>query len=155
MPDFTAAPVKQNIKAATCDDCGAWYAVQDGQVDLTAAMAPVWWAHGRTASELRVDIQLASALVNDQIRVEVWQQAQSIAGGGLLVWSGTLTVANSANGSWFTLGAGGSPQGEAWGMRAQLVAGVGNAVRRIRGRLVGVCDSAALGSIVRGEGVAP
>lgn len=158
MPEFSAAPVKQQIGADDCLDLrNAWQVEMEGNKPLTeGVMVPLWWLYGRHANELRVDIQVDGATDGDQIRVEVWQQAQEVAGGGVLVFGGTVTLAGGAT-RWFVLGAGRGPLGRAWGLRANLlVAGAGTNVRRLRGRLVGqVVEGGTLGSVVRGEGVVP
>lgn len=158
MPDFSTAPVKQQIREEHClPIVDAWQVEMDGNKPLTEAiMVPLWWLYGRDANELRVDIQVDGATDGDQIRVEVWQQPQNVAGGGVMVFGGTVTLANSPT-KWFTLGAGRGPLGDAWGLRANLVlAGPGAASRRLRGRLVGmVTQGGTLGGVIRGEGVVP
>lgn len=162
MPDFSHAPVKTSLERTCVDACGAWEIVQDGQPALDGNMTQVWWVYGQPASEIRVDLALSGAQIGDQIAVEVWAQPQDVAGGGVRIWTGTLTVPASAppldprtqNSTYFMLGAARGPHADAWGVRAQLVA-PGATGRRVRFRLVGRCSDAPLGSIIRGENVAP
>lgn len=159
MPDFDAAPVKQQIAEDDClrDVAEAWQVEMEGNKPLTeGVMVPLWWLYGRHANEVRVDIQLDGATAGDQVRVEVWTQPTATGGGGVLVWSGTVTLGDGPT-RWFMLGAGRGPLGHAWGLRANLVAaGPGTNTRRLRGRLVGmVATGGTLGGVVRGEGVVP
>ena len=158
MPDFSAAPVKQQIGADDClDGVDAWHVEMEGNKPLTeGVMVPLWWCYGRHATEVRVDIQVDQATSGDQIRVELWAQPTAEGGGGVLVWSGTVTLASTAT-RWFMLGAGRGPLGHAWGLQANLVvAGPGTNTRRLRGRLVCmVAAGGTLGGVVRGEGVDP
>ncbi len=160
MPDFSHAPVKQNLDRACDDGCGAWSAVQDGQPELTATMNQMWWVYGKEASELRLDVSLSGAQVGDQIAFELWAQPQNVAGGGVKIFDGTLTVPNSAppvdprvqNATFFMLGAARGPFADGWGVRAQLVAPAGTG-RRVRFKLVGRCTDSQLGTSVKGENV--
>lgn len=161
MPDFYTANVKQNLRDATSrcfgrDDCG-WTAVMDGQALLTGALAPVWFCGGVAANEMRLDVSLVGARIGDQVRFELWAQQQDKPGGGILVWSGTLTITAgvgvSADATWFALGAARGPQADAWGVLARYVTGDPDRIRA-RLRLSGSCLGGTLGTVVRGENVA-
>lgn len=158
MPDFYRSPVRQDLeKTAACHPCDVWDVVQQGQPTLTNTLEAVWWAFGRWASELRLDIELDGATTGDQVRVEVWSQPQNKPGGGVKLFSGTLTVPNQVDANqWFTIGAVRGPFSDGWGWRAQLVSPViaGDTGRRIRGKMVGVCaPGGTLGTVLLGENV--
>lgn len=160
MPDFSRAPVKDNVATYGCDEeCGAWSMVQNGQPEIDATMTSVWWLYGRLASELRLDVSLSGAEVGDQIAVEVWAQPQNVAGGGVRIFTGTLTVpASSAadprvqNATFWMLGAARGPYADGFGVRAQLVSPAASG-RRVRFRVVGKCSDSPLATAMKGEHV--
>lgn len=166
MPDFIAAAVRQDLTRTRgeCfgeDDGGGWWAAMDGQVSLVEAPAwrQLWWAYGRVANSLRVEVNLLGVEAADAIELEVWAQPQDRAGGGVRVWQGTLTVPAGANiqatGVYFLLGCCTGPRADAWGVRARQAAGFNAAnPARVRARLVGDLCGCVPGVIVRGEGVA-
>lgn len=163
MPtDLRGALVRQDLSGTQCrawgeDECGGWWAIMDGVV--TAADAPTWlpawWAYGRVATALRLDVELSDGgSPGDTLDLQLWQQPQDQAH-GVLVWSGTLTLPAAPEPflGWWTLGACVGPRGDAWGLRVRQTAAA--APIRARFRLVGDCNGTALGTIVRGEHVTP
>lgn len=167
MPNFTAAQVRQNVVRATeeCfgeDDAGGWYAVEDGNFPVVASAAWAengtqhWYAFGRIANNLRVDVELSGFAAADAMEVEVWAQQTNVGGGGVRIFQGTLTIPAAPplptiNGAWFTLGACTGPRSEGWGVRARLTVGTPATTKRARFRLVGDVCASAPGVSVRGE----
>lgn len=162
MPDFTAANVQQNLRAtrSECfgqDEGGGWWAVQAGAYPVAEAPAwsRLWWASGRVANTLRLDVTLENFEQGDAVELELWAQQEDRAGGGVRVWQGTLTIPAPApqtqiNGSWYLVGCCTGPRSEAWGLRARITAGF-DGTQKVRARLVGDVCACTPGTIVRGE----